>query len=97
MDNVKRYSGFIKRIVSASDTIRIKLLQTSNLQIIKAICEIILNILNRNIKVSQSTLDKLKRNRKVLYKLVDPISLQAKKEILVRNGSAIKPLADIFK
>jgi hypothetical protein len=70
MDRVKRYSSFIKRIVTAPTPIRVKLLHTSNLDIITAIAEIVHNIIHKNITVSSTTLKKLKKFKKVFYKLV---------------------------
>ena len=52
MDNVKHYSRFIKRIITAPEPLKIKLLKSSNPKIITAITEIIYNIINKNIKVS---------------------------------------------
>ena len=70
MDNVKRYSSFIKRIVTAPGPIRVKLLKTSNLKIVNAIVEIVHNIIHKNIKVSAATLTKLRKFKKVFHKLV---------------------------
>ena len=71
MDNVKRYSSFIKRIITAPDHIRKHLLNTCNLNIIKAIAEIILNVVERNIPVPASLLTQLKKHKKVIYNIVD--------------------------
>ena len=54
MENLKRYSSFIKRIISAPEQIRKQLLKTSNLNIIKAICELLLNVVQKNILASKS-------------------------------------------
>ena len=56
MDRVKRYSSFIKRIVTAPAPIRVKLLRTSNLDIIAAIAEIVHNIIHKNIVVAAAKL-----------------------------------------
>jgi len=97
MDNVKRYSSFIKRIVTAPDPIRKKLLKSSNLNIIKAICEIIYNILQKNIAVPKPVLKQLKKHRTVLYKLVEGKGFEGRRTILVNNSKVISPLATIFK
>jgi len=97
MDNVKRYSSFIKYIVTAPDPLRKKLLKSSNLSIIKAICEIIHNIRQKNITVPKSTLKQLKLHRKVLYKVVEGKGFGVRKTILINNSKAIAPLAAIFK
>ena len=97
MDNVKRYSGFIKRIVTAPDSIRKRLLQSSNLKIIKAICEVILNIRHNNIAVFKQVLVQLKRHKKVLQKLLSAKGFEARKVILVNNSKVLVALAAVFK
>jgi hypothetical protein len=97
MDNVKQYSRFIKRIVTASDLIRVKLLRSSNLKIITAIAEIVYNIIHKNIKVSPSTLGQLKKFKKVLYRLVEAKNAIGRKKILIDNPKCLVPLATLFK
>ena len=96
MDNVKRYSSFIKRIITAPPPIRARLLKTSNLKIITAITEIVYNIIHKNIKVSPSTLAKLRKFKKVFYKLV-AANLAGRKQILVSNPNCLPPLSTLFK
>ena len=96
MDNVNRYSSFIKRIVTASAPIRVHLPKTSNLQIISAIAEIVYNIIHKNIKVPAVALGKLKKFKKVFYKLVAAKST-SRKEILLRNPKCLQPLSVLFK
>jgi hypothetical protein len=97
MENVKRYSSFIKRIVSAPEPIRKKLLKSSNLNIIKAICELVLNILQKNISVAKTVLTKFKKHKKLLYKLLDAKGFETRKEILVANPKIIEPLHFVLK
>jgi hypothetical protein len=97
MENVKRYSSFIKRIVSAPEPIRKKLLKTSNLNIIKAICELVLNILQKNIAVAKPVLAKFKTHKKLLYKLLEAKGFEQRKEILVAYPKIITPLSAVLK
>ena len=97
MENVKRYSSFIKRIVTAPEPIRKKLLKSSNLNIRKAICELLLNILQKNIIVGKPVLAKFKTHRTVLYKLLEAQGFEARKEILVANPKIIVPLSSVLK
>ena len=56
---------------------------------IKVICECTINIINRNIKVSNWEKRKINRNRDKIRKLVNPrTSKKKKKEILVQEGGA---------
>ena len=85
MDNLKRYSSFIKRIISAPEPIRKKLLKSSNLSIIKAICKLLLNVSQKNIPSGKSTITKLKKHKNVLYKLLEAKGFESRKQILVDN------------
>ena len=96
MDNVKRYSAFIKRIISAPESIRVKLLKSSNLNIIKAICKVILNILQKNISVSKAVIVGLKKHKTVIYKLLESKGFESQKAILVQNPKIILPLAGVL-
>ena len=97
MDNAKKYSSFIKRIVTAPKLIRIKLLQSSNFDIIRAIAEIVLNILNKNLPVSSTVITRLKKHKKILYSLVESKkSLRQRREILIKYSDVIVPLAGLF-
>jgi len=97
MENVKRYSSFIKRIVTAPEPIRKKLLKSSNLNIIKAICELLLNILQKNIAVGNSVLTQLKKHKSILYRLLEAQGFEARKAILVANPKIIVPLSSVLK
>ena len=97
MENVKQYSSFIKRIVTAPDHIRVRLLKTSNPKIITAISEIVYNIIHKNIKVSTPTLTKLKKFKNIFYKLVSAKDIVARKQILISNPKCLSPLSVLFK
>ncbi len=87
MDNVKKYSSFIKRLLTASSNIRKKMLATSNNNIIKAICEIILNIYYKQIPLSANALRSLKKNKIILLQIVSQRkgSLAHKKDLVVKQ------------
>lgn len=97
MDNLKRYSGFIKRIISAPEPIRKRLLKSSNLNIIKAICELIYNISLKNVPVNKKVIIQLKRHKTILYRLLETKGFEARKDILVDNPKIIVPLLAVFK
>jgi hypothetical protein len=97
MDNLTRYSSFIKRIISAPEPIRKKLLKSSNLNIIKAICELILNVLQKNIPSGKSVIARLKKHKQVIYKLLEAKGFGKRKDILVDNPKIIVPLLSLLK
>ena len=97
MENVKKYSSFVKRIVTTSPHIRKKMLMTSNLHIIKAICEIILNISYKHVPLSASALVKLKKNKTVLLQLISKkINLASKKDLLIKHSDSFIAIKEIF-
>jgi len=97
MENVQRYSSFIKRIITAPEFIRKRLLKTSNLNIIKAICELFLNVVQKNIPVSKSVLTQLKKHKKLLYTLLESKGFESRRAILVKNPKVIAFLKTLFK
>ena len=97
MENVKRYASFIKRIVTAPEPIRKKLLKSSNLNIIKAICELLLNIVQKNIVVAKPVLVKFKKHKTILYKLLEAKGFETRKEILVAHPKIVEPLSSVLK
>ena len=97
MENVKQYSSFIKRIVTAPLNIRIRLLTSSNSKIIKAITEIVLNIIHKNIEVPRSALSQFRKFKKVLCKLVAAKDDASRKKILLDSPKCLTPLSVIFK
>ena len=99
MDNVKRYSSFIKRIVTTNnEVIRTKLLKTCNLKIITAISEIVYNIIYKNIKVNSAVINKLKKFKKIFHKLIaQSTTAGERRTILVNNSKSLKSLSVLFK
>src|SRR5277367_6170705 len=98
MENVKRYSSFIKRIITAPEPIRKKLIKSSNLNIVKAICELLFNVLQKNITVNKSVLTQLKRYKKVLHKLLlETVGFESRRDILIKNSKLILSLLSILK
>ena len=97
MENVKNYSSFIKRLVTTIPAIRKKMLTSFNLNIIKSICKIVLNIYYKHIPLSTNALNTLKKQKRVLLKLIDKKkSLQYKKQILIKNSDSFVAIKEIF-
>ena len=72
-----------------------ELLVHLKLDIIKVICECTIDIINRNIKVSDQEKRKVNRNRAKIRELVNPKTSQKKRKIiLVQEGGAF--LAPLF-
>src|SRR3977135_3839820 len=98
MENVKKYSSFIKRLVTTLPHIRKKLLVTSNLNIIKAICDIVLNIYYKHIPLSATALQALKKNKVILLQVIShKKGLAVKKDLLIKHSDSFIGIKEIFK
>ena len=95
--NLKRYSTFKKRIITAPKPIRKRLLKSSNLNIIKAICELLLNVLQKNIPVAKSVISKLKKHKAILYKLLEAKGFESRRDILADNPKIVLPLLSVLQ
>ena len=98
MENAKKYSSFIKRLVTVSQLdIRKKILESSNLDIIKAICEIILNIYYKHIPLNAASLRALKKNKPILFQFISSKqNLAFKKDLLINHSDSIIDIKEIF-
>ncbi len=99
MDNAIRYAGFIKRIfTTSSSNIRKRLIQSSNDNIIKAICEILLNIYFKNLTISKESLKVMKKAKRVLIKIINKrTTMLTRKHLLVDNSEYFLGIKEVFK
>ena len=98
MENANNYASFIKRIVTTTPEIRKRLLESSNAKIIKAICEIFLNIYHKQIRLSKEALKKLKKHKKFIVKILSKsTNTLQRKQLLVKNSDSLINLREIFK
>lgn len=67
--------------------VRKLIIKHGNSELIKTLCEICINTLNGNVKISPKCKNRLKSYKNSLRKLTAPkVKLQAKKKILVQRG-----------
>lgn len=99
MDNVIKYSNFIKRIFDTSSaSIRKSMLQSSNDDIIKAISEVLLNIYHKNIVISKHSLKSMKRVKRAVLKIINKKTTAShRKELLITNSEALLGIQEVFK
>ena len=102
MNTFGQYQSFIHRLITASPAVRARLLKTSNPQIIHGLCELVLNILLKNIPLTSSQTRALWRHKQIFYRLAAPLnqhSLTVKRRLLLsKNGQqAISALRIVFK
>jgi hypothetical protein len=85
------------KFVLESPSARRRSIISKNKQVVKHICDILLNILLQNISVKASVINKLKRHRKVIYTCVNKkTSDKTRKELLLRHPSILKTLATLL-
>ena len=77
----------------AQPKLRKAILQTAPNELIKAICEITLNILADNHKICNKSKTKLKKYKTQLRELVKPSrSLASKRKVLIQKGGSFLPI-----
>ena len=83
MENVKKYKRLIKFAISSPPKKRIELLKNFNLEIIKTICEIFLNVVSGTLEVAPAVLRALRKHKQLIYKLVKPnVSVEVKEAVV---------------
>jgi hypothetical protein len=102
MENLAKYANFIKRIFSTTNpNIRKSLIRSSNDLIIKAICEILLNIYHRTIpteSLSPQALKLFKKSKKAILKAINKKTpRQVCRQILVDHSESLVGIREIFK
>ena len=71
---------------------------SSNLNIIKAITEIMLNIYHLHLTVSKLDLKQLKKSKAVILKIINKKTVPAKrKELIIKHSEAFVPITEVFK
>lgn len=82
----------LKTLALAPPKLRRMILETGNLQLIKAIVECIENVLKGNIPIEETSLKKLKKHKKTLRAVSNtPNKLSQKKKVIIQKGGAFLP------
>ena len=72
---------------------RKKLLDTHNSDLVRALCEIIQNVLNGNVKLSPSEIKRLKKYHRDILKIAHKTtSLKKKKQLIIQKGGFLATL-----
>ena len=98
--NTIHQAGFVKRIFSTkSPDVRKSMLQTSNADIIKAISEILLNIYHGNLTISRQEVNKLKKSKCTLLKIINKrTSSNVHKQLLIKHSQCfVGSIGQVFK
>jgi hypothetical protein len=92
-------AGFVNflHFISKSPEKRIIQILTRNKRVVKAICEILLNILLKNIKVDRRIAHKLEKHKHIIYELVDKhTSLHQRRRLLLKAWPIVRILTPIL-
>ena len=97
MNRLETHSYYLRYLSVATSYQRRHLLQTATADQLNALYEIILNVLNENIPLSDGDYNRLYRHknvsRKLAQKQIDPYS---KKELISKHSLAIKDMLYVF-
>lgn len=86
MSCVEKEIHFLKLICNCDKKLKKHLIIGASKKQIHALCEIVLNLLNGNIKLSEKDFEKLSRKRKQLRELIKKSSLKKKKYLVQKGG-----------
>ena len=88
--DIKKNLPMLMAIYCSSKGQKKELLKHLKPDTVKAMCECVINIINKNIKVTDQEKRKINRNRDKIWELVNPRTSQKtkRKKILVQEGGA---------
>ena len=90
---MKRNLGFLKHLDKASEAEKTSIIAKLNVHQLNSICECVLNVLNRNIKLKKPALKKLLKHKAVLRRLAKKRkNFFLKKKLLIQKGAGFLPL-----
>ena len=90
---IKKCFPKLKKLRDSSAQSRNFIIQSADRQLLKSICEIVLNVLKGNVKLDDKQRKQLKLHRDLLRKLVDKkVNLPKKRKILLQRGGFLPSL-----
>lgn len=90
------FVSFLNFISKSPEKALIKVL-TKNERIVHLVCEILLNILLKNIKVDKRIIRKLRKYKRIIYKLVDKrTSLSQRRKLLLKSWPIVRILTPLL-
>ena len=93
MKRVKSNKNFLHSYLDSNTKTRKDLIRKAKSEQIRCLCELILNVLNANVPTDTSTLEKLKKHKSSIKKVVFAKGpLKTRQKILVQRGGSFLPL-----
>jgi len=90
IQDVERQQDMLKALSHCKLKIRKAILQNADKDLVDVICQCVYNMLNGNLKLTDTQKSSLKKYQRTLRKLVQKASLKSKKKLLVQNGGFLE-------
>lgn len=92
INKVKAHLPMLESLCKCKKSVRNSIIMNGSKSFINCICECVYNLLRGNIKLSAEDLEKIRKKRGCLRKLVKKSSLDEKKKYLVQHGGFMQIL-----
>lgn len=93
MKRLKDHKHILYVLKNCNPEVRKSILKTASPELIKTLCEMCINTLNGNTKITPGYKKKLKTYKSSLRKLVSPrLGIKSKKKILIQQGGFLPTL-----
>lgn len=86
MSYALKNKNFLQLLTNSNKKLQKSMIKNASKDQIKAICEVVLNLLSGNIKLNQEDLSKLYKKRKSLRELLKRQSIKKKKYLIQKGG-----------
>jgi len=86
MNRIKDNREFLEYLCKSKKNTRKLLINNAHKEQIYALCEIILNILNGNLKLSNQEIAKLSKKKKQLRNIISKSTIKKKKQLIQKGG-----------
>jgi len=90
MDRIEKNKNFLQLLCTSNSNLQKALIKNASKDQIFSICEIILNLLNGNLKIREDDLQKLSKKKKLLRELIKKGSSIKKKKFLIQRGGFLQ-------
>jgi len=87
LQNIQSHKELIQVLANSKPRYRKAILKAADKKLVLTICDIIYNLLQGNVKLSESETFKLRSNKKFLRKIIQKSSFKDKKRIIEQKGS----------
>lgn len=93
MKRLEAHKHMLHVLKNCKPCIRKNILQNGSGDLIKTLCEVCLNVLNGNAKISKNSKNNIRKYKKVLRQLAKPNDrLSSKRKILIQKGGFLPAL-----